>query len=277
MLLFVRPHEQDDPRGAEALTSDGWAVGVRAAHEMLPGGAIVLALVDERGVSNIICFNPVLPDAWETGWEKIVNDWRSRQSGRGDEFRELYDELCELWQREYDADTLSAYLSDKLDSAIDDVCLAAAAPVLLADDEEESVEQAVTRLLRQAREKHDEALRYIALRGTPAFGNPDVPLAEILGDKQHYLPAHLTDDGDGDESELLGLLGFERRSKSPAALPSGSEAFAAAGIHTAGDFLNQLQSGGDEALLEIPGIGCKVLSDLKKSLRSRGYDVPKSI
>lgn len=48
------------------------------------------------------------------------------------------------------------------------------------------------------------------------------------------------------------------------------------GINTAGDFLNQLQTGGDEALLEIPGIGRKVLSDLKKSLRSRGYDVPKA-
>ncbi|MDZ4764924.1 MAG: DNA-directed RNA polymerase subunit alpha C-terminal domain-containing protein [Chloroflexota bacterium] len=47
------------------------------------------------------------------------------------------------------------------------------------------------------------------------------------------------------------------------------------GISTAGDFLARLAQG-EESLLEIPGIGRKVLSDLKKSLRSRGYDVPKA-
>jgi large subunit ribosomal protein L31 len=47
------------------------------------------------------------------------------------------------------------------------------------------------------------------------------------------------------------------------------------GINTAGDFLTRLTQG-EESLLEIPGIGRKVLSDLRKSLRSRGYDVPKA-
>jgi len=46
------------------------------------------------------------------------------------------------------------------------------------------------------------------------------------------------------------------------------------GVHVVGDFLNKLESGGDEALLEIPGIGRKVLSDLKKALRARGYELP---
>ncbi len=46
------------------------------------------------------------------------------------------------------------------------------------------------------------------------------------------------------------------------------------GIHVVGDFLSRLESGGDEAVLEIPGIGRKVLSDLKKALRARGYELP---
>jgi large subunit ribosomal protein L31 len=46
------------------------------------------------------------------------------------------------------------------------------------------------------------------------------------------------------------------------------------GINVVGDFLSKLESGGDEAVLEIPGIGRKVLSDLKKALRARGYEIP---
>jgi large subunit ribosomal protein L31 len=53
-------------------------------------------------------------------------------------------------------------------------------------------------------------------------------------------------------------------------------AFGEKGVNTVGDFLTQLQQGAEPSLLEIPGIGRKVLSDLKKSLRSRGYDVPKA-
>ena len=48
------------------------------------------------------------------------------------------------------------------------------------------------------------------------------------------------------------------------------------GLNVVGDFLKKLEEGGDEALLEIPGIGRKVLADLKKTLRARGYDLPKA-
>lgn len=47
------------------------------------------------------------------------------------------------------------------------------------------------------------------------------------------------------------------------------------GVATAGDALAKLE-GGDDALLSIPGVGRKVLSDLKRALRARGFDVPKS-
>ncbi len=40
------------------------------------------------------------------------------------------------------------------------------------------------------------------------------------------------------------------------------------------DFLDKLAQGGDEAILEIPGVGHKILSDIKKTLRTRGYEVP---
>lgn len=46
------------------------------------------------------------------------------------------------------------------------------------------------------------------------------------------------------------------------------------GINTAGEFISKLEAEGEEKLLEIPGIGRKVVSDLKKALRARGYDVP---
>jgi large subunit ribosomal protein L31 len=46
------------------------------------------------------------------------------------------------------------------------------------------------------------------------------------------------------------------------------------GINVAGDFITRLEQDGEEKLLEIPGIGRKVLSDLKKSLRTRGYELP---
>ncbi len=51
-------------------------------------------------------------------------------------------------------------------------------------------------------------------------------------------------------------------------------ALAENGVNNVGDFLSKLEAGGDEALLEIPGIGRKVLSDLKKALRARGYELP---
>lgn len=52
--------------------------------------------------------------------------------------------------------------------------------------------------------------------------------------------------------------------------------FAENGIEVVGDFMTKLQEGGDEALLEIPGIGRKILADLKKTLRNRGYEIPET-
>lgn len=52
--------------------------------------------------------------------------------------------------------------------------------------------------------------------------------------------------------------------------------FAENGINVAGDFIAKLQAGGEDELLAIPGIGRKVLADLKKALRTRGYELPDS-
>ena len=49
------------------------------------------------------------------------------------------------------------------------------------------------------------------------------------------------------------------------------------GIEVVGDFLSRLQEeNGEEKLLESPGIGRKVLADMKKTLRNRGYEVPEN-
>ncbi len=45
-------------------------------------------------------------------------------------------------------------------------------------------------------------------------------------------------------------------------------------ITIAQDVLDALENGGDEALLAFPGIGRKVLADLKRALRHRGYPLP---
>jgi large subunit ribosomal protein L31 len=47
-------------------------------------------------------------------------------------------------------------------------------------------------------------------------------------------------------------------------------------ITTAGDFINLLETRGEEALLEIAGVGRKLVGDVKKALRNRGYEVPKA-
>jgi large subunit ribosomal protein L31 len=44
-------------------------------------------------------------------------------------------------------------------------------------------------------------------------------------------------------------------------------------VRTVADFFAKLEEG-NESLLEIPGIGRKVLADIKKMLRQRGYDIP---
>jgi large subunit ribosomal protein L31 len=52
--------------------------------------------------------------------------------------------------------------------------------------------------------------------------------------------------------------------------------FSENGLNVVGDFLTKLEDGGDDAVLAIPGIGRKVLADLKKLLRARGYELPKA-
>jgi large subunit ribosomal protein L31 len=46
------------------------------------------------------------------------------------------------------------------------------------------------------------------------------------------------------------------------------------GIEVIGDLLARWDEGGDQAILDISGIGRKVLADTKKLLRARGYDIP---
>ncbi len=47
-------------------------------------------------------------------------------------------------------------------------------------------------------------------------------------------------------------------------------------LNTAGEFIGFLEDKGEGALLEISGVGRKLVADLKKALRNRGYDVPKA-
>lgn len=48
------------------------------------------------------------------------------------------------------------------------------------------------------------------------------------------------------------------------------------GLNTAGEFIAKLEADGEESLLEIAGVGRKILGDVKKALRARGYDVPRA-
>ncbi len=45
------------------------------------------------------------------------------------------------------------------------------------------------------------------------------------------------------------------------------------GIEEVGQFMERLEQG-DNAILEIPGIGRKALADVKRELRTLGYDLP---
>lgn len=47
-------------------------------------------------------------------------------------------------------------------------------------------------------------------------------------------------------------------------------------LTTAGEFIAFLEDRGEEGLLEISGVGRKLVADVKKALRNRGYDVPKA-
>lgn len=47
------------------------------------------------------------------------------------------------------------------------------------------------------------------------------------------------------------------------------------GIEVVGDFMAKLAEG-EDTLLEIPGIGRKILADVKRELRTRGYELPEA-
>ncbi len=47
-------------------------------------------------------------------------------------------------------------------------------------------------------------------------------------------------------------------------------------VTTVQGFLDKLAEGGDEGFLELQGVGRKILADLKKALRTRGYEVPEA-
>jgi large subunit ribosomal protein L31 len=51
-------------------------------------------------------------------------------------------------------------------------------------------------------------------------------------------------------------------------------ALSEAGIETAGDFLARLQEVGEDGILEIHGFGVKGLTDLRRELRSAGFEIP---
>lgn len=53
-----------------------------------------------------------------------------------------------------------------------------------------------------------------------------------------------------------------------------TDLLAANGLLTAADFIKRLQEAGDEGVLSIRGIGRKVLTDIKKKLRQKGYELP---
>lgn len=52
-----------------------------------------------------------------------------------------------------------------------------------------------------------------------------------------------------------------------------TEALAEVGIKNVGQILEKLESG-ENALLDLPGIGRKTLIDIKKKLRTLGYEIP---
>jgi large subunit ribosomal protein L31 len=66
------------------------------------------------------------------------------------------------------------------------------------------------------------------------------------------------------ENASLTDLGLDRRM-----VP----AFAEAGLNNAGDLFRFIKERGDEALLDIPGVGRKIVADMKKALRARGFEL----
>ncbi len=48
------------------------------------------------------------------------------------------------------------------------------------------------------------------------------------------------------------------------------------GINTVGEFITRIEEGGDDAILSIAGVGQKVLADIKRALRTRGFELPEA-
>lgn len=48
------------------------------------------------------------------------------------------------------------------------------------------------------------------------------------------------------------------------------------GVITVQDYFDKMADGGEEGFLELAGIGRKILADLKKTLRARGYEIAES-
>ncbi len=55
------------------------------------------------------------------------------------------------------------------------------------------------------------------------------------------------------------------------------KALAEAGIMTAGQMVDMLNQGGDEALLAVKGFGHKALIDAKRKLRARGFELAEAV
>ena len=79
------------------------------------------------------------------------------------------------------------------------------------------------------------------------------------------IAAETTTTTTGTPELSLGELGLGRQY---------TELLAQNGMRTAADFVQRLREGGDESVLEVRGIGRKVLTDIKKRLRARGYELP---
>ena len=72
------------------------------------------------------------------------------------------------------------------------------------------------------------------------------------------------------------LKGSPERPIADLGLPTrATEALKAAGIENVGQFLEKL-SGGNEAVLAVPGFGQASLTAAKKKLRSLGYELPEA-
>ncbi|GIL13566.1 MAG: 50S ribosomal protein L31 [Chloroflexi bacterium] len=118
-----------------------------------------------------------------------------------------------------------------------DIC-SACHPFFTGEQRIVDTEGQVDRFLKRLQFRDN--LRAEAEARAAALTSPDVPLAEI-----------------GVPKRQLDLLNEH-------------------GVQVVGDFIARLQEGGDNAILEIPGVGRKVLADIKKALRTRGYELPKS-